>query len=177
MSGGDDDAVRRYLELAGEELLGPGDERELVDRLAAGDARARTLLIDRHRPLVVAIARRYRASGMSLGELIEHGHAGLVMAASEFSAEKGFAFTPYATWWIRRAVVTALSRRGGRAGPPVDAPTALLDRMQQAWDDFCAFHHRQPTMAELAEEVGLPPAEVQSALAGPDLGDPDSGAG
>ena len=172
MAGADDDRVRRYLaEAAAEDALGPGEERVLIDRMVAGDAGARSELIDRHRRLVVAIARRYRASGVPLGDLIEHAHAGLVMAASEFRADKGFAFTAYATWWIRRAVVTAISHRGRSVGAPVDAPTALLDRIQQAWDDFCAFHHRQPSLEELADEVGLPEGEIEAALAAPDLGD------
>ncbi|MGI8793127.1 MAG: sigma-70 family RNA polymerase sigma factor [Acidimicrobiales bacterium] len=171
----DDDRVRRYLEAAAtDELLDHREERQLVERLAAGDAAARTELIDRHRRLVVAIAKRYRASGVSLGDLVENGHAGLVMAASEFRTDKGFAFTPYATWWIRRAVVTAISRKGRAVGAPVDAPTALLDRIQHAWDDFFVFHHRQPSLTELADEVGLPEAEVHAALATPDLGDIDN---
>lgn len=171
MAGPDDERIRRYLgDAVSHEALDQREERALIDRMIAGDAAARSELIDHHRRLVVAIAKRYRASGVPLGELVEHAHAGLIMAASEFRPEKGFAFTPYATWWIRRAVVTAIAGRGRSVGAPLDAPTALLDRIQHAWDDFCAFHHRQPSLEELAEEVGLPEAEVHAALAGPDLG-------
>lgn len=167
----DDERIRLYLEAAAEsEVLDQSEELALVDRVASGDGSARTELIDRHRRLVVAIAKRYRASGVPLAELVDHAHAGLVVAVSEFRADRGFAFTPYATWWIRRAVVTAIARRGRSVGSPVDAPTALLDRIQHAWDDFFAFHQRQPSLAELANEVGLPESEVHAALAGPDLG-------
>jgi RNA polymerase sigma-32 factor len=54
--------------------------------------------------LVVAIAARFRHFGLSMGDMIQEGHVGLLEAAARFEPERDVRFSTYATWWIRASI-------------------------------------------------------------------------
>ncbi len=60
--------------------------------------------------LVVANARRYaNTSGIDFLDLIQEGNLGLIRAVEKFDWRKGFKFSTYATWWIRKRSPTSLA--------------------------------------------------------------------
>jgi len=69
-------------------------------------------LLDSYRDLVVGIARSFEVRagivrvdlGLTRGELLEEGTAGLVLAVERFDPRQGPTFPTYATWWIRQAI-------------------------------------------------------------------------
>jgi len=70
----------------------------------ASDQAALHRLAQAHMRLVVAIAARFRHYGLSMSDLIQEGHVGLLEAAARFEPEREVRFSTYATWWIRAAV-------------------------------------------------------------------------
>jgi RNA polymerase sigma-32 factor len=61
-------------------------------------------LTQAHMRLVIAIAARFRHFGLSMSDLIQEGHVGLLEAAARFEPERQVRFSTYATWWIRAAI-------------------------------------------------------------------------
>ena len=57
-----------------------------------------------HMRLVIALAVRFRHYGLSLADLIQEGHIGLLEAAARFEPEREVRFSTYATWWIRASM-------------------------------------------------------------------------
>ncbi len=94
--------------------LGRAEERELAESIRADTqalaAERRRRLIQSNLHLVVRIARSYETPGLSLLDLIQEGNLGLLHAAEHFDPTKGFRFSTYATWWIRRSIVEAIAR-------------------------------------------------------------------
>ena len=63
--------------------------------------------------LVVSVAKSFIGRGVPFDDLVQEGNIGLMRAVEKFNYRKGFRFSTYATWWIRRgllAVVADMSR-------------------------------------------------------------------
>jgi RNA polymerase sigma factor (sigma-70 family) len=94
------------------------DEMRLVRAAKEGGGEARKQFLGANARLVIAIARRYAESGMSLGSLVEAGDLGLGRALDQFDPARGFRFSTYATWWIRQAITRAIPDWQRRQQPP-----------------------------------------------------------
>jgi RNA polymerase sigma-32 factor len=95
------------------------EEHDLAVRWkAAQDQEALHRLTQAHMRLVIAVAARFRSFGLSMSDLIQEGHVGLLEAAARFEPERNVRFSTYATWWIRASIQDYILRnwsivRGG----------------------------------------------------------------
>ena len=113
-------ARRRFVKAA---MAAPYLARDEEHELAKGwayqqDDIALHKLTSAHMRLVIALASRFRHFGLSMGDLIQEGHVGLLEAARRFDPERDVRFSTYATWWIRAAMQDYILRnwsivRGG----------------------------------------------------------------
>lgn len=86
-------------------ILERDEERDLVRRWReARDKDALHTLIEAHVRLVVAAANRFRHYGVPVGDLIQEGNVGLLLAADRFDIERDVRFSTYAGWWVRSAM-------------------------------------------------------------------------
>lgn len=102
-------------------LLEAAAEQELIRRWQAdSDQAALDALIAAHGRLVVSNARRYRAFGVPVEDLVQEGNLGLMEAALRFDPAFGVRFSGYAAFWVRYAIEQYIRRnvsvvRPGRA--------------------------------------------------------------
>ena len=95
------------------------EEHELAVRWKdCQDQEALHKLTSAHMRLVISIAARFRNFGLSMSDLIQEGHVGLLQAAARFEPEREVRFSTYATWWIRASIQDYILRnwsivRGG----------------------------------------------------------------
>src|SRR3954467_2309666 len=68
----------------------------------------RAAMIESNLGLVHAMAEAYRGRGVADDDLVQEGTVGLIQAVSRFAPDRGVKFSPYAAWWIRRALIDAL---------------------------------------------------------------------
>jgi RNA polymerase primary sigma factor len=59
--------------------------------------------------LVAHVAKRYRDRGVAYADLIQEGFCGLLDSIDRFDLSHRTKLSTYATWWIRRAVQTAVA--------------------------------------------------------------------
>ena len=117
---------------------------------------ARRTMIESNLRLVVSIARRFSATGLPLGDLVQEGNLGLLRAVEKFDWRRGCKFSTYATWWIRQAIARGAADRGARA---IRLPVHVDEQMGRVWRTqtrLLEFLGREPTQAELAAELDLP---------------------
>ena len=112
----DDDQMTTYLAaIARYPRLTRAQESELAQfvREVSGElaSESRRRLIEANLHLVVSIARTYETSDMPILDLIQEGNLGLMEAVRHFDPSKGLRFSTYATWWIRRFILEAITRR------------------------------------------------------------------
>lgn len=108
--GDGEDIQRRYFkDISKYPLLTAEEEVSLARRVKQGDEEARRTLILSNLKLVITIAKSYTNHNVPFLDLIEEGNLGLIKAVSRFDPERGFRFSTYASWWIRQAIVRAIS--------------------------------------------------------------------
>jgi RNA polymerase primary sigma factor len=161
------DSLKLYLQEIGRyPLLTRAEEVQLAKRVEAGDPAARQHLTESNLRLVVTIAKAYRTQSIDLLDLIQEGTLGLMRAADRYDWRRGTKFSTYAAWWIRAGIMEALSA----CSSPIRVPDSVHERVaecRRAEMKLTARFCRRPTTSELAEELGLTPAQVAEALSGP----------
>jgi RNA polymerase primary sigma factor len=156
--------LRRYLqEIAHFKQLTPDEEKELGRRVQGGDGEALRHLVESNLRFVVAYAKRFRHSRVSLLDLINEGNIGLIQAAKKFDPAKNVKFITYAVWWIRQAILHALSEHGASFRLP-QKQANILYRLERSRQALGRELERTPSETELADELGIDPGEVRLLL-------------
>jgi RNA polymerase primary sigma factor len=125
-----------------------------LDRLAEDGELAKRAFIRANLRLVVSLARRYTRASMPLLDLIQEGNVGLVRAVEKFDYARGYKFSTYATWWIRQAIGRAIAEQSRTVRLPVHQ-VEKLSRLSRTRRDMGASLGREPSDAEVAEELGI----------------------
>lgn len=81
------------------------EEREALERFAAGDTEARDLLIEHNLRLVAHIIKKYYSSYSDQDDLISVGTIGLIKGINSFNGEKGTRLATYAARCIENEIL------------------------------------------------------------------------
>ncbi|CAB1128944.1 RNA polymerase sigma-28 factor [Candidatus Hydrogenisulfobacillus filiaventi] len=88
--------------------LSEAEEREALERMAAGDREARALLIERNLRLVAHVVKKYTHSVEEPDDLISIGTVGLIKAVDTFRTDKGVRLATYAARCIENEILMFL---------------------------------------------------------------------
>lgn len=118
--------------------------------------------IESNMGLVHACTKRFRGRGIEYDDLVQAGCLGLVKAVDHFDEGRGLQFSTYAV-----PVILGEMRRLFRDGGAIKVGRALKElslKAARACNEFSLREGRQPTISELAEQLGVEPAEASQAL-------------
>jgi RNA polymerase sigma factor (sigma-70 family) len=117
---------------------------------------ARAQIVQANLPLVLAMAKRTKLTGVDFSELISEGNMALLRSVDKFDCSKGFKFSTYAC----RAILKSFSRVAIRSSRyrsrfPTEFDPALeksdfIERKRQEVEDFCVDELRSILTENLA---------------------------
>jgi len=157
--------LKRYLKDIAQFPLLTADQEKDLGRLVQDDNDPGALqrLVECNLRFVVAFAKKYRGWGLSFQDLINEGNIGLIEAAKRFNPERGVRFITYAVWWIRQAIIHALSEQGGPFRIP-QKQANLLHNIHKTVSAMTPLLERKPTAEEVAEEMDVPKEQIEALL-------------
>lgn len=160
-------SLDKYLQEIGRvELLHADDEIDLAKAIRKGGyegMRALERLVKANLRFVVSVAKQYQNQGLSLGDLINEGNLGLIKAAKRFDETRGFKFISYAVWWIRQSILQALAEQSRIVRLPLNRVGAL-NKIGKKFSELEQEFEREPTAAELAEQLGMSVSEISETI-------------
>jgi RNA polymerase sigma-B factor len=140
------------------------DETELLRRYAeTRDPVLKEELVRRFLPLARSLALRYRGASEPLDDLVQVASLGLIKALDGFDLERGRSFIAYAA----PTILGELRRHFRDRVWEVRLPRGLQERtmsVAEIADKLSDELGRTPTVAQIAERLGLDPDEVSEAL-------------
>ncbi|MBS3739828.1 sigma-70 family RNA polymerase sigma factor [Candidatus Bipolaricaulota bacterium] len=155
--------VKAYFDEIGDRpLLTRQEEVQLAQQIEEGDQAAKQELATANLRLVISIAKKYRNFGLSFLDLIQEGNLGLMKAVEKFDWRKGYKFSTYATWWIRQAILRAITNRSRTIRVPAHMSELIRD-IKKVEREYLQEHGEEPQPKEIAEELDIPKEKVRRA--------------
>ncbi len=157
----DIDVVKLYLkDIDKAPLLSAEEEIRLAKRIKKGDTRARRKMVQCNLRLVVNIAKKYSRYGVPLLDLIEEGNLGLMKAVKKYDPRMGYRFSTYASWWIKQAILRALSEQGKTIRVPVYM-SETISRYKRVIEQLKHKLHRRPRLGEIAKKLKVSARKIK----------------
>ncbi len=143
-------------------LLSNEEKEELWDKIENGDKEAREKFIQGNLRLVLSITKRFAGNSENIDDLFQIGCIGLIKAIDNFDRNVGVKFSTYAVPMIMGEI-----RRFLRDNNSIRVSRSLRDIAYKAIytrEMLTKNNQKEPTVAEIADEIGLSKEEVVYAL-------------
>ncbi|MDY7028394.1 MAG: RNA polymerase sigma factor RpoD/SigA [Spirochaetota bacterium] len=146
----DENIISIYLKEINRIPLLTREEEDKYARLAAmGDKAAKDMLVKSNLRFVVNVAKKYQNQGLPLEDLINEGNIGLMNAIERFDVDKGFHFISYAVWWIRQAILKAISEKARMIRLPLNRANELV-QIDKARKELMSDKAEDPEIEDIA---------------------------
>ena len=143
-------------------LLKEEEKAELFQRIQAGDEEAREKYIKGNLRLVLSVIKRFENSSENADDLFQIGCVGLMKAVDHFDPDRLVKFSTYAVPMIIGEI-----RRYLRDNSSIRVSRSLRDTAYKAIyarEGYVRQHMKEPTVQEIADEIGISKEDVAFAL-------------
>lgn len=143
-----------FKDVSRQPMISQEEEIELTKKIKEGDETAVKKLVEANLRFVISVAKQYQNKGLALVDLIQEGNLGLLEASRKFDETRGFRFISYAVWWIRQAIIKALSDQCRTIRVPSNQ-IVCINKINKAIEKFEQQHGRKPSTGELEELTNI----------------------
>lgn len=136
--------------------------RALMERAHAGDEVAREELIRANLRLVLSVIQRFQNRGENVDDLFQVGCIGLIKAIDNFDIRQPVRFSTYGV-----PMIVGEIRRYLRDNSAIRVSRSMRDtayRVLQAREQLMSQNQREPTVEQIAAQLGIPREEVVMAM-------------
>ena len=143
-------------------ILTNEEKEQLFTRIKTGDMEARERYIKGNLRLVLSVIKRFSGSSENVDDLFQIGCVGLIKAIDNFDTTLNVKFSTYAVPMIIGEI-----RRYLRDNNSIRVSRSLRDTAYKAIyarENYIKQHQKEPTITEIAEEIGMEKEEIVYAL-------------
>ena len=143
-------------------ILKEEEKEALFARIKAGDDEAKEEYIKGNLRLVLSVIKRFHSSNENPDDLFQIGCIGLIKAINNFNTELDVKFSTYAVPMIIGEI-----RRYMRDNSSIRVSRSLRDTAYKAIyakENYVKVNQKEPTVQEIAEEIGIAKEEIVYAL-------------
>ncbi len=143
-------------------VLKEEEKMELLLKARNGDKKAREDLINSNLRLVLSVIQRFQNRGESMDDLFQVGVIGLIKAIDNFNTDLNVKFSTYAV-----PMCIGEIRRFLRDDNSVRVSRSMRDtayKAMQIKENLINKYQKEPTVEEIAKELGIKKSEVVLAL-------------
>ena len=143
-------------------LLKEKEKEELLKKVKSGDKKARDKLINGNLRLVLSVIQRFTGRGENLDDLFQVGCIGLIKSIDNFDITQNVRFSTYAVPMIIGEI-----RRYLRDNNSIRVSRSIKDtayKAMQVKEQLASKNQNEPTVQEIAKELGISVEEVVIAL-------------
>ena len=143
-------------------VLSNEEKEELFIRIKKGDKKAREEFISGNLKLVLSVVKRFNNRNENVDDLFQVGCIGLIKAIDNFDLSQNVLFSTYAVPMIIGEI-----RRHLRDNNSIRVSRSLRDiayKALSAKESLTKKNNREPTIEEVAKEIGVQKEEISSAL-------------
>ncbi|MBB6635461.1 RNA polymerase sporulation sigma factor SigF [Cohnella thailandensis] len=138
--------------------LDDSEVKRLIALSQSGDGTARETLVSSNIRLVWSVVQRFSGRGYDSEDLFQIGCIGLLKAVDKFDLSYDVKFSTYAVPMIIGEIQRFLRDDGTLKVSR--SLKEMANRVRKAKDELSKRHGRQPTIGEVAEELGVTPEEI-----------------
>lgn len=143
-------------------VLSNEQKKELLIKISQGDVEARREFANGNLRLVLSVIQRFTNRGENIDDLFQIGCVGLIKAIDNFDLKHEVTFSTYAVPMIIGEI-----RRYLRDNNSIRVSRSLKDiayKALQAKEKLISKSNKEPTIVEIAKEIGVSKEEVVFAL-------------
>lgn len=143
-------------------LLNEQEKEALFVRIKEGDQDAREAYIKGNLRLVLSVIKRFSSSNENVDDLFQIGCVGLMKAVDNFDPDRMVKFSTYAV-----PMIVGEIRRYLRDNSSIRVSRSLRDTAYKAIyakEGYVKKYMKEPTMQEIAEEIGIAKQDIMFAL-------------
>ncbi|KAK9072066.1 hypothetical protein SSX86_008498 [Deinandra increscens subsp. villosa] len=137
------------------------DKKVLLENLQFG-WHCRDELLRSTRSLVIYLAKNYNGQGIAFKDLIQAGNVGVLQGAERFDRNRGYKFSTYVQYWIKKSLLMLLSQHSREIRLPFTLSKAI-SKIQKARKALDKGDGKRPDDCEIAKFSGLSLAKIESA--------------
>ena len=143
-------------------VLNNEEKAALFERIEQGDKEAREAYIRGNLRLVLSVIKRFSQSNENVDDLFQIGCIGLIKSIDNFDSSLDVRFSTYAVPMIIGEI-----RRFLRDNNAIRVSRSLKDTAYKAIyarENLTRMHAKEPTITEIAAEIGIPKEDIVYAL-------------
>ena len=139
----------------------PGADARIIKKILEGINKSRRKvqtakneLIKANLRLVVKVAIKYNKSSLQLLDLIQEGNIGLIKAVNKFDYHRECRFSTHAVWWIRQAILRAITNQSRMIRFPVHL-SETMNKLKRTQRSISTKQGREVKLEDIAAEMEI----------------------